>query len=141
MLETSKCYPRYHSNYSLRCPFRCRHILALNAGIRENLKYIRCSGSEVMGPWVVHCRLTPTADSLKTKLPDRLHRCLFSIGNSIQCPQQKVKCFSAKDFVIFLFPFCANSQIYWFHHIFVDKPGLLWYNIDVRKRGQRNDNL
>jgi hypothetical protein len=23
----------------------------------------------------------------------------------------------------------------------VDKPGFMWYNISVRKRGQRNDNL
>jgi hypothetical protein len=50
-----------------------------------------------MGLMASGCRLSPTDDSLKTLLPDRLRRSLFYIVNTLPCPRQKVNCFSRTE--------------------------------------------
>jgi len=64
-------------------------------------------------------------------VPDRLRHSLFRIADTLSCPQQKVKCFSAKDsFFLFMTknaaPSCKKIE-----KLPVDKPAGLWFN-DIR---------
>ena len=64
-------------------------------------------------------------------LPDRLRHSLFRIADTLSCPRQKVKCFSAKDS---LFLSCTKLNyvlLKKLEKVPVDKTPSLWFN-DIR---------
>jgi hypothetical protein len=77
-----------------------------------------------MGLMAPSCRFSPSTDSLKACLPDRLRHSLFHFVHSLPCPREKVKCFSVKEFFELPPVFVQHGKYDFFKGKQLTKPGV-----------------
>ena len=82
-----------------------------------------------MGPVALRYRLPPTGDSLKVLEPDRLRHSLCNIDITLARLFLKVKCFSVKEFPLYIIVFVHFSKGRKFGMKGVDKRFRLWFNV------------